>query len=219
MRFLAFDMYGTLCDPQAVTQRLGSFVAEAEPIAQVWRRKQLEYSFMVSMMGRYENFWRLTRRALDYALESAGITLNETAIEHIMDAYRHLELFPDTKEGLRQLHDAGFRMIVLSNGSPDMLHDLVDNTGLAPYFEEIVSADAVKVFKPDPRVYQLAAEYFKCPIADVWMISSNSFDAVGAKAAGMQVAWVNRRDEVLDKVGGRPDIVTSNLVTLAQELK
>jgi 2-haloacid dehalogenase len=218
MVFLAFDMYGTLCDPQAVTQRLASYVSEAEQVAQVWRRKQLEYTFMVSMMGQYENFWQLTRRALDYALESAGVTLSEADIEHIMDAYHHLELFPDTKEGLQRMHDAGFRMIVLSNGSPDMLRDLAENTGIASYFEALVSVDQVRVFKPSPRVYQLAAEHFGCGIGEVWMVSSNSFDAVGAKVAGMQVAWVNRHGDVLDKIGRPPDLVTDSLVTLAQTL-
>ncbi len=218
MTFIAFDMYGTLCDPQAVAQRLASHVGEAEQIAQVWRRKQLEYTFLISLMGGYETFWQLTRRALEYALESAGVTLREADIEHILDAYRHLELFPDTKEGLQRMHDAGFRMIVLSNGSPEMLRDVAENSGIAPYFEALVSVDRVRIFKPSPRVYQLAAEHFGCSIGEVWMISSNAFDAIGAKAAGMQVGWVNRHGAVLDKIGKPPDLVTDSLVTLAETL-
>ena len=218
MTFLAFDMYGTLCDPQAVVQRLASHLGEAERIAQVWRRKQLEYTFLVSLMGQYEDFWHLTRRALDYALESARVTLSEADIEHIMDAYHHLELFPDTKEGLQLMHSAGFRMIVLSNGTPDMLRALAENTGIAPYFEALVSVDQVRIFKPSPRVYQLAAEHFGCSIGEVWMVSSNAFDAVGAKVAGMQVAWFNRHADVLDKIGKPPDLVPDSLVTLAQTL-
>jgi len=218
MTFLAFDMYGTLCDPHAVAQRLASFVDEAEGIAEVWRRKQLEYTFLISMMGQYETFWELTRRALLYALESAGVTLREGDIEHILDAYHHLELFPDTQEGLQRLHDAGFRMVVLSYGSPEMLRAVAENTGIAPYFEALLSVDRVRVFKPSPRVYQLAAEHFGCSIGEVRMISSNAFDAIGAKVAGMQVGWVNRHGAVLDKIGAPPDLVTDSLVTLAQTL-
>ncbi len=218
MQPLAFDMYGTLCDPQAVVQTLATVVENAESIARVWRRKQLEYSFMVSMMGRYEDFWQLTRHALEYALEDAGIALSDSEIERVMGAYLHLELFPDVEEGLRLLRDAGFSMVILSNGSPKMLRDLAENTGIASYFQELLSVDRVRVFKPDPRVYQQAADYFKRPLSEVWMISSNSFDAVGAKTAGMRAAWVNRQGAVLDKIGDQPDIVTEDLVTLAQRL-
>ena len=218
MEPVAFDMYGTLCDPQSVTQRLSSFVQDPEAIGQVWRQKQLEYSFLVSMMGRYEDFWHVTRRALDYALDRAGITLKETAIDYVMEGYCHLQLFPDALEGLRLLREAHCPMVILSNGSLSMLRDLAENSGVVPYFDTILSADAVQVFKPAPQVYQQAANHFKRPLNQIWMVSSNSFDAVGAKTAGMRVGWINRQGVVLDKVGGQPDIITENLVAFAQTL-
>lgn len=216
---LAFDMYGTLVDPVRIWKKLEhSIPAGAERVAKVWRQKQLEYTFRLTAMERYEDFAEVTRKALDYALADAQRQLSAAQKDELMAQYNDLERFSDVEPGLQALQAAGHAMMVFSNGSPSMLSAIMEAANLNRYFSGFVSVDDVKVFKPAPQVYQLAANRLGRPIGEVRLISSNPFDVVGAQAAGMQAAWIDRSGGLFDTLGPRPPLVASTLIELAEAL-
>lgn len=217
---LAFDMYGTLVDPIRIWKRLEQYLPnEARRIAEVWRQKQLEYTFRFTAMERYEDFEQVTRRALDYALAAAGQELEANQKDTLMAQYNDLERFPDVELGLKRLKEAGYAMVVFSNGTPRMLESLMDAAELRPYFEGYVSVDEVKVYKPSPKVYRHVAERLGRPIGEVRLVSSNPFDDIGAEAAGMRAAWVDRSGGLFDTLGPPPDMVVGTLTELADTLE
>lgn len=217
---LAFDMYGTLVDPIRIWKRLEQYLPdEALNIAEVWRQKQLEYTFRLTAMETYEDFEQVTRKALDYALAAAGRELDVEQKDGLMAQYNDLERFPDVEEGLARLKEAGHTMVVFSNGAPHMLEALMDGAELRPYFQGYASVDEVKVYKPSPKVYQQVAERLERPIGEVRLVSSNPFDDIGAESAGMQAAWVDRSGGLFDTLGSPPEITVSTLVELADTLK
>ncbi len=218
---LAFDMYGTLVDPVRIWKKLEQYLAvstDAVRVAEVWRQKQLEYTFRLTAMELYEDFESVTRKALDYALAAAGQSLAPEQKDALMAQYNDLERFADVEPGLQRLQQAGHPMIVFSNGSPAMLTAIMQAANLNPYFSGFVSVDEVRVFKPSPQVYQLAANRLGRPIGEVRLVSSNPFDVVGASAAGMRAVWVDRSGGLFDTLGPRPDLVVSSLTGLADTL-
>jgi 2-haloacid dehalogenase len=218
---LAFDMYGTLVDPVRIWKKLEQYLAvsaDAVRVAEVWRQKQLEYTFRLTAMEIYEDFESVTRKALDYALAAAKQSLAPEQKDALMAQYNDLERFSDVEPGLQRLQQAGHPMIVFSNGSPGMLTAIMQAANLNPYFSGFVSVDEVRVFKPSPQVYQLAANRLGRPIGEVRLISSNPFDVVGANAAGMRAAWIDRSGGLFDTLGPRPDLVVSSLIGLADAL-
>lgn len=217
---LAFDMYATLVDPIRIWTRLEQYLPDdALRIAEIWRQKQLEYSFRLTAMERYEDFEAVTRKALDYAVAAAGRELDPNQKDALMAQYNDLERFPDVEAGLQRLQAAGHRMVVFSNGSPAMLDPLMDAAGLRPYFEGFVSVDEVKVFKPSPRTYQHVAERLGRPIDEIRLVSSNPFDDIGAEAAGMRAVWIDRSGGLFDTLGGAPEMVVRSLTELADVLE
>ena len=217
---LAFDMYGTLVDPIRIWTRLERYVPDgAVRVAEVWRQKQLEYAFRLAAMGRYVPFDEVTARALDYALAAAGRELDGEQKAALLAQYDDLEPFADVGPGLGRLREAGYPMVVFSNGSPRMLDAIVDNAGLRPYFDGLVSVDEVRVYKPSPIVYRHVADRLGRPIEQIRLISSNPFDVLGAEAAGMQVAWVDRSGGLFDTLGARPELVVGTLIELADALR
>ena len=216
---LAFDMYGTLVDPIGITKQLERHLPkQALHIAEVWRRKQLEYTFRLTAMEQYEDFEQVTRRALDYALAATGQELGSEQKGALMAQYNDLERFADVEPGLERLKEAGHAMVVFSNGTPRMLEALMGATELRPYFQGFVSVDEVKVYKPSPRVYRHVAWRLRRPIGEVRLISSNPFDDIGAEAAGMRAAWVDRSGGLFDTLGSPPEIVVGSLTQLADAL-
>jgi 2-haloacid dehalogenase len=216
---LAFDMYGTLVDPIGITRELERYLPdEASHVSRVWRQKQLEYTFRLTAMGRYEDFERVTRKALDYALAAAGRELGGEQREDLMARYDDLERFADVEPGLERLGEAGYEMVVFSNGTPRMLEALADAAGLRPYFQGLVSVDEVGVYKPSPETYRHVARRLGRPIGEVRLVSSNPFDDVGAEAAGMRAAWVDRSGGPFDTLGSPPEIVVGTLTELADAL-
>src|SRR5262245_33652405 len=180
-KVLAFDAYGTLFDVFSVTSLCEElFPGYGSPLAQLWRAKQLQYSLLRSLMGRYENFWRITADALLFAANSLKIDLTAAKREQLLDAYLKLSPFPDVKPGLEALQAQGVRLVILSNGAPTMLSAAAKNAGILAFLEEILSADAVRVFKPDPRVYRLVSERLYVPPDAVGFVSSNPWDVSGA---------------------------------------
>lgn len=195
MRFdvLAFDAYGTLFDVYSVTSLCESlFPGRGSSLAQLWRAKQLQYSLLRSLMGRYEDFWRVTEDALVYATKSLKLDLPATSRASLMDAYLNLSLFPDVRPGLEALKAQGVRLVILSNGAPAMLTAAAKHAGILPFLEAILSADEVQTFKPDPRVYQLAASRLHVPVSTIGFVSSNPWDVSGAASAGLPAMWIQR---------------------------
>jgi 2-haloacid dehalogenase len=217
---LAFDMYGTLVNPIRIWKQLERYIpGEAVRVAEVWRQKQLEFTFRLTAMERYEDFEQVTRYALDYALASVGQTLAPEQKQGLMAQYNDLERFDDVEPGLERLEAAGYAMVVFSNGSPSMLDAIMHTAGLDHYFQGFVSVDEVKVYKPSPKVYRHLAERLGRPMSEVRLISSNPFDVIGARAAGMQAAWIDRSGGLFDALGSRPDVVAGTLVELATALE
>ena len=216
---LAFDLYGTLVDPIRIWRQLELYLGEsAVRAAEVWRMKQLEYTFRLTAMQQYADFEQVTRRSLDYALAVVGHDLGREQRQALLAEYDHLEPFPDVTEGLRQLSSAAHTLVVLSNGTPRMLQAVVRSAGLADWFQTLISVDEVRTYKPSPRVYQHAARRLGRPLAEVRLISSNPFDVIGAAAAGMQVAWVDRSAGLFDTLAERPALVVSTVSELAERL-
>src|SRR6266571_5841211 len=193
MEALAFDMYGTLVNPIRIWKQLEQYIpGDTLRIAEVWRQKQLEFTFRLTAMERYEDFEQVTRKALDYALATAGREIDTHQKSSLMAQYNDLERFADVEPGLQLLKDAGFTMVVFSNGSPAMLTAIMQAANLERYCSGFVSVDEVKVYKPSPIVYRHVANRLGRPIGEVRLISSNPFDVIGAESAGMLAAWVNR---------------------------
>jgi 2-haloacid dehalogenase len=222
MAGLCFDMYGTLCDTSSVRTRLGEELDVADRLVAVvdemWRRKQLQYSYQSAQMDDYGPFWEITGHALDYALAAYDLDPDEDARERIRRAYDHLDPFPGAVETLDRLSAAGHDVVILSNGNPAMLERLADDAGLSPYLDGILSAHAVRTFKPDPAVYEHAAEALDRPIGDCRLISSNAWDVAGAGNAGMATTWVNRTRDPPESIGARPDRAVMTLPAVADDL-
>jgi 2-haloacid dehalogenase len=191
VKAIVFDAYGTLYDIQsvaAITDR--AFPGYGELITQIWRVKQLEYTWLRSLMRRYEDFSVITRNSLSYTLKILGLSYDDRLFEAIMEKYVHLDLYPDAKDTLVSLR--GYKRAILSNGSTQMLTDLVRNTGLESLLDATISIDSKRIFKPSPEAYSLIEPRLHVAPAEVLFVSSNPWDAVGAKAAGFTVAWIER---------------------------
>lgn len=186
-----FDAYGTLFDVQSVADATeAAFPGHGEIITQIWRMKQLEYSWLRSMMGAYEDFWAVTRQSLAYTLGVLGLEARPELLDAIAATYNSLTPYPEAEAALAAL--SGYRRAILSNGSPAMLAQLVGSSPLAPHVGEILSVDAKRAYKPDPRAYALVEERLGVRPADVVFVSSNGFDIAGAKRFGFRVARIER---------------------------
>jgi 2-haloacid dehalogenase len=188
---IVFDAYGTLYDIQSVASVTDeAFPGYGEVITQIWRMKQLEYTWLRSLMRRYEDFSVITRESLIYTLKLLGLKYDSAIFERIMDKYVHLDLYPDAKQALVAVK--GLKLAILSNGSPDMLNMLVRNTGLDQVLAATISIDSKRVFKPSPDAYTLIESNLGVRPAEVLFVSSNPFDVCGARAFGLSVAWIER---------------------------
>jgi 2-haloacid dehalogenase len=191
IKAVVFDAYGTLYDIQSVASITDeAFPSYGEVITQIWRMKQLEYTWLRSLMRRYEDFSVITRDSLVYTLNLLGLKYDTGVFEQIMDKYVHLELYPDAKQALVAMK--GRKLAILSNGSTDMLNTLVRNTGMDQMLDATISIDSKKVFKPSPDAYTLIESNLGISPAEVLFVSSNPFDACGAKSFGLNVAWIER---------------------------
>ena len=214
---LVFDAYGTLFNVHsviAVCEEL--FPGKGQALSQLWRSKQLEYSWLRSLTGRYVDFDQVTADALRHACHALGLAYAEPVREELNRAYRTLQPFEDAPAALRAL-DAMTprpRLAILSNGAPDMLNAVVEHNHLDSMLDEVLSVDAVGIYKPDPRVYQLAADRLRIAAGRMGFVSSNGWDAAGAKAFGFTVFWVNRANGPLEELGVAPDHVLTSLSEL-----
>lgn len=209
---LVFDAYGTLFDTQSVSAAAEAlFPGKGTALARTWRATQLQYTWLRSLMDRYEDFSAVTDAALRYALAAHGLQADEGAVRRLTEAYLSLDLFPDVRPGLAHL--GGARLAILSNGSPGMLNPLVRHAGLADRFT-ILSVDEVGTYKPSPRVYQLAVDRLGADRRAIGFVSSNGWDACGAAAFGFRTVWVNRTEAPADRLGAAPDAIIASLEAL-----
>jgi 2-haloacid dehalogenase len=217
IKALVFDAYGTLFDVHSVVT-LGEqlFPGKGGALSQLWRAKQLEYTWLRSLMGRYEDFTAVTAEALGHACKVLQLPLDAVRSSQLMAAYNHLELYPDAREALAAL--AGLKLAILSNGAPAMLAPLVKNAGLDKTFTAVISVDEVKIFKPAPRVYHLAPDRLGVAAGEIGFVSSNYWDAAGAKHFGFNVFWINRAGTHPDALGVEPDRVLHQLTELTAHL-
>jgi 2-haloacid dehalogenase len=209
LRGYVFDAYGTLFDVHSVMEAGREITDDPATLSAMWRQKQLEYTWLRSLMGRYEDFWSVTGAALRYALRRLGLTATEAQIARLMDAYLTLAPFPEVASALGRL--AGRPRAILSNGSPRMLDAAVASSGLGTALEHVISVDALKTYKPSPQVYALGPKVVGIPAAELLFVSSNAWDVAGAKAFGYQVAWCNRTGAPPEELGVDADHVVSRL--------
>jgi 2-haloacid dehalogenase len=209
IRGYVFDAYGTLFDVHSVVEAGRAIAPDPAALSALWRQKQLEYTWLRSLMGRYEDFWRVTEDALRHALRRLGLPAGPPDIERLMQAYLSLACFPEVPAALDRLR--GRPRAILSNGAPAMLAAAVASSGLGDRLEHVISVDAVKVFKPSPQVYALGPGTLGVPAGELLFVSSNAWDVAGAKAFGYQVAWCNRTGAPAEELGLAPDLVVGGL--------
>ena len=211
-RGFLFDAYGTLFDVHSVIEAGRAVTDDPAALSLLWRQKQLEYTWLRSLMGRYEDFWAVTEAALRFALRRLGLRPSEPQIRTLMDAYLSLSVFPEVPRALERL--AGAPRGILSPGSPGMLEAAVRSSGLAGVFAHVLSVDRVKTYKPSPAVYALGAEAFGLAPAEILFVSGNGWDIAGAKSYGYRTCWCNRLGAPVEELGIAPDHVVAALDAL-----
>lgn len=199
-----FDAYGTLFDVNAAAARCRDALGDkAEPLAVLWRQKQIQYSWLRSLMARHADFWQVTGEALDFAMETFGLSDGHLRAR-LMECYRRLDAYPDAAHLLKRLKAAGMPTAILSNGSPEMLADAVDSAGLGAFLDAVLSIEAAGIYKPHPSVYQLAVDRLGVSPGRICFLSSNGWDAHGAASFGFKVVWVNRARQASERLPGVP---------------
>jgi 2-haloacid dehalogenase len=208
-----FDAYGTLFDVHSVIEAGRAVTDDPQALSNLWRQKQLEYTWLRSLMGRYEDFWVVTEDALRFAIRRLDITASEEQIRTLMRAYLSLACFPEVRVALARLEDRPLG--ILSNGSPRMLEAAVRSGGLAGKLRHVLSVDAVKIYKPSPKVYELGTRALGLPAGEILFVSSNAWDVAGAQGFGYRVCWCNRARAPMDGLGMRPDYEVGRLDEIA----
>ena len=214
---VVFDAYGTLFDVHSVIRRCEQlFPGRGEPLSRLWRSKQLEYTWLRSLMGRYEDFESVTRAALAHSCKTLGLRLDAAASQALLEEYRHLAPYPEVPSALQSLR--GTKLAILSNGSPQMLQAVVRNAGLEPLFQAVLSVDSLRMFKPHPSVYQLAVDRLGAGRTSIAFVSSNYWDASGASSFGFRTFWINRSNAQPDELGYAPQCELKRLDELPAAL-
>jgi len=214
IRACVFDAYGTIFDFASAATRCSDIPEDKRAaLTNLWRDKQVQYTWLRSLQGRYADFWQVTGEALDFTLESLGIA-TPALRDRLMDLYLTLSVFPEVPDTLRRLKEAGFVTAILSNGSPAMLDAAVRGAGLHNLLDAVLSADAVQIFKTHPRVYEYALQELGIRAEQVSFQSSNAWDAYAASAFGMRVVWCNRYGQRRERLPGAPDHEVRSLAEL-----
>lgn len=215
VRGCVFDAYGTLFDVNAAAAHCADSLGEKwQPLAEIWRAKQLQYTWLRGLMGRHTTFWQVTQDALDYAMASLSID-NAPLREQLLELYFKLDAYPEVRDMLTALKDGGLKTAILSNGSPDMLQAAVDNAGIGGVLDAVYSVEDVGVFKPHPSVYELPVKGFGLTAGQMSFQSSNAWDANASKAFGYQVVWVNRFGQAEERIPDPPDLQIRDLTGLS----
>jgi 2-haloacid dehalogenase len=215
-RAFVFDAYGTLFDVHSIVDTARAITPDPQALSLLWRQKQLEYTWLRSLMDRYEDFWVVTGQALRYAMRRLGITATEAQVATLMDAYLTLLPFPEVPSALRAL--AGTPLAILSNGSPRMLESAVRSSGLDGVFAHVLSVDAVAMYKPSPRVYEMASRALGVEPREILFVSSNGWDVAGASSFGFRTCWCNRTNAPAEELEATPDYEVDRLDAIPDKL-
>ena len=211
-----FDAYGTLFDVASAARSAQDALGEKwQTLAELWRSRQLQYTWLRSLTGQYMDFWQVTGDALDFALETLRVA-DPALRERLMNLYLTLEAYPEVRETLSKLSAAGMKLAILSNGAPAMLSAAAVHAGIAELFDAIISVDEVKFYKPHPWVYALASERLNIDAANICFLSTNGWDAYSAKAFGFRVLWCNRSGQAPERLPETPDAQIASLAELPQ---
>jgi 2-haloacid dehalogenase len=219
LRAVVFDAYGTLFDVASAAERTRDLLGEkAGPLADLWRQKQLQYTWLRALMGHHADFWQVTGEALDYSLDAMRLASTPDLRRRLMEAYERIGPCADAREALVRLKAARLKLAILSNGAPRMLAAAVRSAGLDDLIDETLSVEAVGIYKPHPSVYKLAVDRLGVWPAELGFVSANGWDAWGAKAAGLRVAWCNRAGLPRERLGEPPDVELTTLADLPRAL-
>jgi len=214
LKAIAFDAYGTLFDVHAPMACLADDIGpQAAHASELWRQKQLQYTWLRSLMGAYADFWQVTQDALNYALEAHGIATPELR-DRLLALYRNLDAYDDAAPALSTLRERGIATAILSNGAPAMLNDAVSHAALGALLDHVLSVDTVGIYKPDPRTYKLAVDAFGLAPAHVGFVSANGWDVAGAAYFGLSVVHLNRFGQAEEHLPARPLTVINGLSEL-----
>ncbi|MFL5261524.1 MAG: haloacid dehalogenase type II [Anaeromyxobacteraceae bacterium] len=212
LRAALFDAYGTLFDVASAASAARDALGERwERVAEVWRSKQLQYTWLRSLEGRHADFAAVTADALDFALEAVGVARDAALRARLLDLYERLAAYPDARDALARARAAGLRTGILSNGTPAMLAAAVQSAGLADLLDAVISIEEVGIYKPHPSVYAHGAKRIGAAPAEILFVSSNGWDADGAKAFGYRVVWCNRAGAPQERLPHAPDAVVTTL--------
>jgi 2-haloacid dehalogenase len=213
-----FDAYGTLFDVHSAVGKYREQLGDAaDAVSLLWRTKQLEYTWLRSLMKHHADFWQVTHDALDFSFDANGITSKDLK-DDLMNAYLSLKAYPEVSDALFLLKTRGYKLAILSNGTPEMLDSAVANSGLSNLIDMNLSVEEIQIFKPDPKVYQLAVDKLEVQAHEIIFQSSNAWDASGASAFGFNVAWINRFGQSRERLPGNPDFEIKNLMELTNIL-
>jgi 2-haloacid dehalogenase len=216
VRACVFDAYGTLFDVNSAAQQAQNVLHEKwQQLAEVWRTKQLQYTWLRSLTGRHVDFWQLTGEALEFALDSLKLG-NAQLHNELMELYLQLSAYPEVRSTLARLKTGGLSCAILSNGSPRMLAAAVNNAGVKDLLDTVLSAEEVKVYKPQPAVYQLAVDRLGLETGEICFVSSNGWDAYSAKAFGFHVIWCNRSGQAPERIPETPEAEIRTLSDLPE---
>lgn len=215
VRAVVFDAYGTLLDWASAAERSRDALGERwRELAELWRTKQLQYTWLRSLQGRYADFWQVTCDALDFAL--AALRIEDPALRtRLLDLYRRIDAYPDARGTLERLRARGRSTAILSNGTRRMLDEAAASAGLSPLLDAVLSVDEVGTYKPHPSVYRLASDRLRLAPDEILFVSANGWDAFSAKAFGLRVAWCNRAGQPAERLPSEPDAEVRSLAEVA----
>jgi len=215
---LTFDSYSTLVDVDAAKTALAARVTDPEPVSKLWRSRSIEYTLVSNHIDAYQTFYDMNRDALAYALDAHGVNLPDEEREEILSVYHELDVFPDVREGMERLCEAGYDLYVVSNGNPEMLDSMIAHAHIGGLLEDTISADEVGTFKPDAEIYRHAAARAGTPIEAIAHAAALWFDIQGAQHAGMQGIWMDRNGTPWERFDGEPALTVETIHDIADEL-
>ena len=197
IKAIIFDAYGTLFDVNSAAEKCKEKIGDKwEIFANYWRTTQLEYTWLRSLMKRHKDFWQITKDSLDKSMKLFNI--DNSMREELLNLYKNLSLFPEIKETLNKLKEANYKLAILSNGTPNLLNELVRSNSLEDIFDDIFSIEEVGIFKPDSRVYELPINKYKIKKNEIIFLSANTWDISGAGNYGFKPVWINRNNNIFD---------------------
>ena len=213
VKAVIFDAYGTLFDVNSAAEKCKNQIGDKwEGFANYWRTTQLEYTWLRSLMKRHKDFWKVTEDSLDKSMKAFNI--NQNMKEELLSLYKKLSTFPEVNDTLKQLKNKNLKLAILSNGSPDLLDELVNSNNLIEIFDDLFSIEEVEIYKPDSKVYEIPINKYKIKSEEIVFLSSNTWDVSGGGNYGYQSIWVNRNNNIFDNLDYKPKHEIKNLKQL-----